>query len=193
MLSTSPAQDVAELRGRRVEIGTPDSGTRFDAVAVLAAHGLKTADLSEARGDGLTTAIGRLRNGQIDALFATTAAPAAALQKLAAQTGLRLLPITGAAFEALVQARPGLVRLTLPANTYPRQQAPVVTAASSALLLTTTDAPQAEVERVADLVFTKMPKERGGSADVVKVSAENQLRGVTIPFHVGAAPERSAE
>lgn len=187
VLSASPVQDVAELRGRRVEIGTPASGTRFDAVAVLAAHGLKPGDLSEAREDGLASAIGRLKDGRIDAVFVTAAAPAAALQKLAAQTAIRLLPITGGALERLGYTRPGLVRLTLPANTYPRQHSAVVTAASSALLLTTTDAPQAEVERVADLVFTKMPKQRGGSADVVKVSAANQLRGVTIPLHVGAA------
>ena len=67
----SPIRDVADLRGRRVDIGTPASGTRFDAVAVLAAYGLKPADLVEAREDGLTAAIARLRRGQIDALFAT--------------------------------------------------------------------------------------------------------------------------
>ena len=187
VLPASPVQEVAQLRGRRVNIGTPASGTQFDAVAVLDAYGLKPADLAEAREDGLATAITRLRNGRIDALFATSAAPAVALQNLAAQAGLRLLPITDTAIERLGQTRPGLVRLTLPANTYPRQHAPVVTVASSALLLTTTDAPQAEVERVADLIFSKMPKQQGGSADVVKVSGENQLRGVTIPLHAGAA------
>ena len=50
---------------------------------------------------------------------------------------------------------------------------------------------QAEVERVTDLVFTRMPQQRAGGADVVKVSAENQLRGVTIPLHPGAARARA--
>ena len=181
----SPVRGVADLRGRRVDIGTPSSGTRFDAVAVLAAYGLKPSDLAEARQDGLSGAIGRLRRGQIDALFATGAAPEPSLQALAAQAGLRLLPITAAALEQLGQARPGLVRLTLPVNTYPRQQSAVVTAASSALLLTTTKAPPAEVERVVDLVFTRMAQKGAGGAAVVKVSAANQLRGVTIPLHEG--------
>lgn len=183
----SPIKDVTDLRGRRVDIGTPTSGTRFDALAVLAAYGLKPGDLGEARQDGLSAAIGRLRKGQIDALFATAAAPERALQALAAQPGLRLLPITDAALERLGEARPGLVRLTLPVNTYPRQQSAVVTAASSALLVTTTDAPPAEVQRVVDLVFTRMTEKGVGGADVVKVSAQNQLRGVTIPLHEGAA------
>jgi len=183
----SPIKDVADLRGRRVDIGTPTSGTRFDAMAVLAAYGLKLDDLGEARQDGPSAAIERLRRSQIDALFATAAEPERTLQAFAAQPGLRLLPITDAALERLGKARPGLVRLTLPVNTYPRQQTAVVTAASSALLVTTTDAPVAEVERVVDLVFTRMTQKGVGGADVVKVSAENQLRGVTIPLHEGAA------
>jgi hypothetical protein len=40
---------------------------------------------------------------------------------------------------------------------------------------------------VVDLVFTRMSQKGVGGADVVKVSAENQLRGVTIPLHEGAA------
>jgi TRAP transporter TAXI family solute receptor len=182
----SPIKDVADLRGRRVNIGTPTSGTRFDAVAVLAAYGLKPGDLGEAREDSPSAAIERLRRGQIDALFATAAAPERALQAFAAEPGLRLLPLTEAAIERLGQARPGLVRLTLPVNTYPRQKTAVVTAASSALLVTTTSAPSAEVARVADLVFTRMAQKGVGGADVVKVSAETQLRGVTIPLHEGA-------
>ncbi len=187
VLPDSTIRNIAQLKGRRVDIGAPSSGTRFDAVAVLAAHGLKPADLGEAREEGLAAAILRLERKQLDAVFVTGAAPTRALQQLAAQTGLRLLPVSGSALERLVQSHPGLNPLTLPANTYPRQREPVATVASAALLLTTVDAPNAEVERVTDLVFTRMPQQHAGSADVVKVSAENELRGVTIPLHPGAA------
>ena len=120
-------------------------------------------------------------------MFVTAAAPTRALQQLAATPGTASAADQGAALERLVQARPGLNALTLPANTYPRQREPVDTVASAALLVTTADAPHGEVERVADLVFTRMPQRRAGSADVVKVSATHELRGVTIPLHPGAA------
>jgi TRAP transporter TAXI family solute receptor len=187
VLADSPIREIADLRGRRVDIGTAQSGTQFDAVAVLAAHGLRSEDLGEARTHGPAAAIPRLQRRQVDAVFMTAAAPAPLLQRLAVTPGLRLLPIGGAALERLVQARPGLTPLTLPANTYPRQKEPVTTVASSALLLTTIDTPDGEVERVADLVFSRMPKQQTGSADAVKVSAANELRGVTIPLHAGAA------
>ena len=190
VLPDSPIKEITDLKGKRVDIGTPASGTRFDAVAVLDAYGLAPGQLAEAREDGPIAAAARLRRRQIDAMFVTAAAPLRVLQRLAVDTGLRLVPIHGAAIGRLVEARPGLTPLTLPPNTYPRQQAPVTTVASAALLLTTVEAPTAEVERVAELVFRRLPQQgagTAGAADVLKVSAENELRGVTIPLHPGAA------
>ena len=83
----------------------------------------------------------------------TASAPARPLQRLASQTKFRLLPIAGAVMDRLAQARPGMVGLTLAANTYPGLKEPVRTAGSAALLVTTTDAPDGEVERLADLIF----------------------------------------
>ena len=186
--ASSPIRDIAELRGKRVNVGTPASGTRYDAVAVLEAYGLTLDDLAEDRADVLGDAITRLRRGQIDALFVTAAAPARPLQQLAVTLELRLLPIGGAALEKLAVARPGLTSIVLPANTYPGQKHAATTVASAALLVTTVDAPEAEVTRVTDLVFRRMPQTRGTTGtDLVKEAAENELRGVTIPLHPGAA------
>ena len=75
----------------------------------------------------------------------------------------------------------------LVANTYPRQPESVQTVAATALLVTTVGAPDAEVARVADLVFTKMPSQSGANADLVRVSPQTERRGVTIPLHEGVA------
>jgi TRAP transporter TAXI family solute receptor len=186
VLADSPLRDIAELRGRRVNIGPAESGTHYDAVAVLEAHGLKPQDLAEARTDTIPESIERLRRGRIDALFVTAAAPARPLQQLAVAAQIRLLPVKGDALEALAATRPGVMPIVLPANTYPGQQHAAATVASVALLVTTADAPQPEVERVAELVFSLLPQQRSGSADLLKTSA-HPLRGITIPLHPGAA------
>jgi TRAP transporter TAXI family solute receptor len=188
--AASPIHDIAELRNRRVGIGAAASGTRFDAVAVLAAHDLTPQDLAEAADDAPTAALARLRRRQLDAVFVTTAAPARSLQQLAVETGLRLLPIRGDALERVIRDRPGLWPLLLPANTYPGQQHELATVASTALLVTTADAPFAEVERVAELLFVDMPRDVAAGAAGVRVAAANELRGVTIPLHPGAAVRR---
>jgi TRAP transporter TAXI family solute receptor len=186
VLTDSPIRQVSDLRGKRVDLGAPASGTRFDAVAILDAHGLTVADLAEARGDGTAPAIARLRRKQLDALFVTTPAPARALQTLAASPGLRLLAIDDTAITRLLAVHQGLTPLTVPANTYPRQHEPVQTVGSSGLLVTLADTPDAEVAKVADLVFRRMPAQYANSADVIRVTPHHEHRGVTIPLHPGA-------
>jgi TRAP transporter TAXI family solute receptor len=152
----APVRTIAELRGKRVDIGATSSGTRFDALAVLEAHGVTVSDLAEVRGDGQAAAVDRLKRKQLDAVFVTALAPTRPLQQLATSTGLRLLRINDDAMARLLELRPGLTAVTLPANTYPRQVEPVRTVASAALLVTTDQAPDGEVARVADLVFNRM-------------------------------------
>jgi TRAP transporter TAXI family solute receptor len=186
VLASSPIRGIGELRGRRVNLGQPSSGSRFDALAVLSAYGLKPADLAEAGSESLATAIARLKKGQLDALFTTAPGPTRALQELAVSPGLRLLPIMGAPLEVIMRDHPGLTALTLPPNTYPQQKEAVATVGSATLLVTTADAPATEVARIKDLVFNRMPQMRGHSADTVGVSQASELRGVTIPLHPGA-------
>ena len=54
------------------------------------------------------------------------------------------------------------------------------------LLVTTQEAPEAEVARVSDFVFNKLPHIGGRTAEVVGASEGKELRGVTIPLHPGA-------
>lgn len=186
VLDKSSIKSVGQLRGDKVNLGPPASGTRFDALGVLSAYGLEPSDLSQAGSEPTAAAIAQLKAGRIDAVFVTAPAPTRSLQELALSTGLRLLPITGAAVDRLVRDRPGLMPLTLPANTYPRQKEDVTTVGSATLLVTTQDAPEAEVARVSDFVFNKMPHLGGRTAEVVGASEGRELRGVTIPLHPGA-------
>jgi TRAP transporter TAXI family solute receptor len=183
----SSIRRITDLRGRKVAIGERASGTRFDALAVLAAHGLKLQDLAQAAEIGVTAAVSQLRDKRIDAVFVTAAAPTRVLQQLAVESRLRLLPMDASAVQRLVASRPGLTPLTLPANTYPQQKQAIDSVASAALLLTTADAPYAEVERVSQLVFTQLAQKYAGSADVLKVAGAYDLRRVPIPLHPGAA------
>jgi len=187
VLPDSPFHDVSDLRGRRVALGVAASGSRFSAEALLAAHDIKLTDLAEAPEIALETALTQLRRKQVDAVIVTGAAPIRALQQFATAPGFRLLPLKPARLDALVKSRPGLAPLILPANTYPRQQHPVATAAALALLLTTSEAPPTEVERVLGVVASLLIQRPAGRGEDAGATA--QFRGVTIPLHPGAAAQ----
>jgi TRAP transporter TAXI family solute receptor len=177
---------LADLRGKRVAIGTRDSGTRADALAVLAAHGLTVKDLAEVRDEGLEAAAGRLASGRLDAFFATVGAPTRELQRLATRHPIRLVSLDVVALERLVTQNPGLVRLLVPANTYPGLKEDVTTIAATALLVTHGDVPEAEAALVLRLVFENPDYLSAGSAQGAKISKRSGLRGITIPVHPAA-------
>ncbi len=187
VMADSPIRRIADLKGRRVNVGGPDTGTRFDTMAILRAHDLAATDLAEATELSVAEAIRMLQNGRLDAIFAGGGAPMRDLQQLATVHRVRFVPLEEAALARLVDENAGLMRLTLPANTYPGQVAPVTTAAAVALLLGTTDAPENEVAALAELFFERIDFAATGSAQAGKISKRTALRGVTIPLHPGAA------
>jgi TRAP-type uncharacterized transport system substrate-binding protein len=79
-----------------------------------------------------------------------------------------------------------LVRLTLPANTYPGQTQPVATVAATALLAASSDTPNEEVKALLALAFESTDYLAFGSAQGVKISIASGRRGVAIPLHPGA-------
>jgi TRAP transporter TAXI family solute receptor len=185
--ASSPIRRMEDLRGKRVDVGTPHSGTRLNAIGVLQAHGIALKDLAGAQGEGTRAAIANLRAGRIDAFVLTVGAPAQVLQRLAAQHPIRFLPVSSAAAARLVVEQPGLVRLTLPANTYPDQSEAVATVAPTALLAAAMDTPHDEVKALLELAFERTDYLAFGSAQGVKIAKGTGLRGVAIPLHPAAA------
>src|SRR5262245_10412553 len=184
--AASGIRTVADLRGKRVAIGTRDSGTRADALAVLAVHGLALKDLAEVRDEGLEAAADGLRAGRLDAFFATIGAPTLAIQRLAIRHPIRLVSLDAAAIERLVTQHSGLVPLLIPANTYPGQKEDRTAIAATALLVTRSDVPDAEVGLFLKLLFEN-PDVAAGSAQGAKISKRSALRGITIPLHPAAS------
>lgn len=182
----SPIQAVADLRDKRVALGPPNSGTRADALAVLAAHGLAPKDLKEVRPEGLDDAPGALRSGRLDAFFATVGAPAREIQRLATRHAIRLISLDVNTVAGLVGQNPGFVRLMVPANTYPGQTVAVTTVAATALLVTHADVPEGEASVVLKLVFENTDYVSRGAAQGAKISKRTGLRGITIPVHPAA-------
>jgi TRAP transporter TAXI family solute receptor len=185
--ASSTIRSVTDLRGKRVDLGTPQSGTRLNALSVLQAHRVAARELAEARGDGPKFALHALRAGRIDAFFSTIGAPARELANVAAVFPIRLVPMDKEAVQRLVAEQPGMVALQIPARTYPNQAEPSATVAATALLVSTADKPDDEVKALLEITYEATDYLAFGSAQGVKISKGSGLRGVAIPLHPAAA------
>ena len=182
----SPIVAITDLKGKRVDLGLPGSGTRANAEAVLAASGVALTDLGAVKEGGLVAGLTQLAAGEVDAVITTLAAPARTLQEAAAGQGIKLLSIGPQERTILAGAHPDLVAITLPPNTYPGQTETVETVAATALLVGTASMPDSTVETVMGDLFGGIDFIAAGSAPGTLITKETAQIGLTLPLHPAA-------
>ena len=83
---------VEDLRGRRVSVGSPGSGTEVIALRVLEAAGLDPDDDISRQQLGVGESVQAVKDGALDAFFWSGGVPTSAVTDLATSRELLLLP-----------------------------------------------------------------------------------------------------
>ena len=179
-------KSVADLKGKAVSIGAPNSGVYFNAMDVLAAAGMTEEDIKPQYLSFADSADG-LKDKKIDAAFIVAGAPTAAIAELCTTNEAYLVPIDGAVATKLMENSPFYTTYKIPANTYNGQTEDVTTVTVKATLIVSADASEQAVYDLTKAIFDNaedIAKENGKGAEL---SIENATTGMTAPFHAGAA------
>jgi TRAP transporter TAXI family solute receptor len=108
---------LADLKGKRVGIGAPDSGTEGDVQAIFQVAKLTYKDIDANFLDfGATT--NRFTDNQIDAGFVVAGFPTASVMDLALAKDITLMDFSNEFLQELAKAHPYFVPSEIPANTY---------------------------------------------------------------------------
>ena len=183
----SGIKSVADLKGKRVALDEPGSGTLVNARIVLAAYGVKESDIKpeyikpNQAGD-------KLKDGALDAFFFVGGAPAGAIAELASSgAGIELVSLAGPQAEALRKTNPYLAVDTIAAGTYKDVPA-VQTMAMGAQWVTSAKADTETVYQITKALYGKAAQDTlaAGHAKGKFITKENAVKGVGIPFHPGA-------
>ncbi|NTV87522.1 MAG: TAXI family TRAP transporter solute-binding subunit [Burkholderiaceae bacterium] len=183
----SGIKTVADLKGKRVALDEPGSGTLVNARLVLAAYGVKETDIKpeyikpNQAGD-------KMKDGALDAFFFTGGAPAGAIAELAsAGSGIELVPIDGPQADGLRQASPFFAVDNIPADTY-KGVPGVKTLAVGAQWVTSDKADAETVYQITKALYSE-PVQKALAAGHAKgklITLSNATQGVGIPYHPGA-------
>ena len=108
---------ISDLKGRRISIDRPGSGTQLDARLVLDVYGFGADDI-ELLELSPSEAADALAAGEIDGFFLISGAPATAITQLAEKSLVTLLPLDGEAAIELRNRNSFLKEMTIPSGTY---------------------------------------------------------------------------
>jgi TRAP transporter TAXI family solute receptor len=183
----SGIKTVADLKGKRVALDEPGSGTLINARMVLNAYGVKESDIKpeyikpNQAGD-------KLKDGALDAFFFVGGAPAGAIAELASGgTGIELVPLAGAPAEALRKANPYFSVDNIAAGTY-KDVGATQTLAVGAQLVTSAKVDTETVYQITKAMYSDATQKTlaAGHAKGKFITKENAVQGVGIPYHPGA-------
>ncbi len=178
---------VADLKGKRVALDEPGSGTLVNARLILAAYGVKESDIKpdyikpNQAGD-------KMKDGSLDAFFFVGGAPAGAIAELASSgAGIELIPIDGAPAEALRKTSAFFAPDEIPADTY-KGVAAVKTISVGAQWVTSDKADTNTVYEITKALYSDATQKTlaAGHAKGKLITKENAVRSAGIPFHPGA-------
>jgi TRAP transporter TAXI family solute receptor len=179
-------KSVADLKGKRVSLDEPGSGTLVNAKAILAAYGLSERDI---RPEYLkqTQSAEKLKDGSLDAFFQTTGYPQGTIVELATSPGIDLLPIAGAQAQKLQSQYKFFATDEIPAGVYKDVPA-TKTLAVGAQWVTSSKLDAGLVYEVTKALWSDKTRAAldNGHAKGKSIRRETALAGVGIPLHAGA-------
>ncbi|MEJ1121287.1 MULTISPECIES: TAXI family TRAP transporter solute-binding subunit [Phyllobacterium] len=179
-------KSVADLKGKRVSLDEPGSGTIVDARIVLAAYGITEKDIkAEHLKPG--PAGDRLRDGALDAYFFVGGYPTGAISELATSSGISLVPINGPEADKLLSENSFFAKDTVPAGAY-KDVAETETISVAAQWVTSAKQPEELVYNITKVMWNDATRASldAGHAKGKLITLKNATTGLGIPLHPGA-------
>lgn len=180
----SGIKTLADLKGKRLSVGAPKSGTELNARAILAAAGMTYKDLGKIEYLPFAESVELMKNRQLDATLQSAGLGVASLRDLATSVEITVVEVPAAVVD---KAGPPFVKVSIPANTYTGQTAAVPAAAVVNYLVTHEGMKEETVYQMTKAVFENLPDLAAAHAAARSIKLESALEGMPVPLHPGAA------
>ncbi len=180
-----PIKSFADLKGKKVGVGAPGSGTEANYRQLLDAYGMKKEDVN-GQYLSFSESAEAFKDKHIDAFVVTGAVPTSAIMDVATQNAIRILPIAADITAKVTQKYPFLAAVKVPANSYKGQTADVPTVAVNAVLIAGNQLKPEMVYNLTKALFDNQPELAAAHAKGKELNPQVAVKGVSIPYHPGA-------
>ena len=184
-LQGSGISSLEDLKGKRVSVGAPGSGTELNARALLESNGITYSDITVQRLNFNETA-DALRDGDIDAGFWSVGPPTSSILSLATTRDIRLISFTEEEIQNAISAEPVFAPYTLEANTYEGVTEDTHTIGIPNVLTVNAAMPEELAYQITKVLFEKVDELRAIHPAANDTTVEFTMTSTPIPLHPGA-------
>ncbi|MBE7373919.1 TAXI family TRAP transporter solute-binding subunit [Pseudomonas lopnurensis] len=176
-----------DLKGKRVNIGVPGSGSRDTFDEVMKAKGWTNADFAlagELKPAEMASALG---DNNLDVITYVVGHPSGAIQEALTNVQAELIPVSGPQIDAFLKGADYYTAAEIPAGLYPGVDTAVPSLGGKAVLAATTKTDPEVVYQLVKSVFDNLERFKRLHPAFADLQAEDMIRvGLTAPLHEGA-------
>lgn len=175
---------LADLKGKRVSVGAPKSGTELNARAIFKAAGLSYEDLGKVEFLPYAESMELIKNRQLDATLQSSGLGMAAIRDLASVVKINFVPISEDVVKKIGNA--AYQSDVIPPNTYDGQTEAVPTATITNILVTRSGVSDDLAYQMTKLMFDNLDRLVTAHAAAKAISLDKASKNLPLPLHPGA-------
>ena len=179
----SGIRSLADLKGKRLSVGAPASGTELNARAILAAAGMSYDDLGQVEYLPFAESVELMKNRQLDATLQSAGLGVASIRDLATAVPIVVVEVPS---DVVAKAGAPYVAATIPAGTYEGQTADVAAATVQNYLVTHAGVSEDVVYAMTKALFEHLDDMVAAHAAAKAIKLENAAQNPPAPLHPGA-------
>lgn len=182
--ASSGIKTLADLKGKRISVGAPKSGTELNTRAVLKGAGLTYADFAKVEYLDFGVSVDLMKNRQIDVTLQSAGLGVASIRDLATSLDIVVVPVPADVVAKI--GDPAYQPSMIPAGTYTGQAAAVPAIAITNFLVTSSDMKDDVVYAMTKSVYDNLDQLVAAHVAAKDIKLENGPKGMPVPMHPGA-------
>lgn len=181
----SGIKTIQDLKGKRISVGAPKSGTELNARAVLKAAGLSYSDFSKVEYLPFGESVELMKNRQLDVTLQSAGLGVSSLRDLATSQKIVVVAIPEEIVKKIGDA--AYQPAAIPAKTYEGQDQDVPAVAIQNFLVTREGVSDDIVYKMVKAVFENHDALVAAHSAAKAITKENAVKSLPAPLHPGAA------
>lgn len=180
----SGIESFSDLKGKKVAVGAPNSGTELAARVLFEGHGLSYDDITP---DYLSfaEAVEQMKNGIVHAAVLSSGIPNSAIMDLETSHGVKIIPIEDDAMEYLTKEYSYLGKTVIPAGAYSNKEDVPAISITNAMIVSK-DLTEEEVYHMTKAIFENLDVLKDAHSAAEDIDIQHATEGLGIPLHPGA-------
>jgi uncharacterized protein len=182
--ASSGIKTLADLKGKRISVGAPKSGTELNTRAVLRAINLTYNDFGKVEYLPFGDSVDLMKNRQLDLTLQSAGLGVSSIKDLATSVDIVIVPVPPDVVKKIND--PAYQATVIPANTYKGQSADVPAIAIPNFLVTREEVPAETVHAMLAAIYDNLPALVAAHSAAKDIKLENAAKGMPVPLHPGA-------